>query len=41
MKWQEKAIELAANPEREADYRTRLELYHQRKPARVEGGVGD
>ena len=35
--WQEKAMELTDSDAREADYRSRLDLYEQRKPARVEG----
>jgi Flp pilus assembly protein TadD len=38
VKWQQKAIELATGPDREDDYRTRLDLYRRRKPARVGGG---
>ncbi|HEV3437511.1 MAG TPA: tetratricopeptide repeat protein [Gemmata sp.] len=37
VKWQEKAIELVGTPEQETDYHSRLELYQQRKPARVRG----
>jgi serine/threonine-protein kinase len=40
-RWQEKALGMAATPDRAADYRERLDLYRQRKPARVEGGLGD
>ena len=39
VKWQEKAIAQATDPDREADYQSRLELYLQRKPARMEGGI--
>jgi serine/threonine-protein kinase len=38
IKWQEKALELVEDDaEKEADYRSRLDLYHDRKPARVTG----
>jgi serine/threonine-protein kinase len=38
IKWQEKALELVEDdPDREVDYRSRLDLYHDRKPARVTG----
>jgi tetratricopeptide (TPR) repeat protein len=40
VKWQEKAMELVVgDAAKEADYETRLDLYHQRKPARVVGGT--
>jgi serine/threonine-protein kinase len=39
MKWQEKAIENVGSLEQESDYRSRLDLYQQRKPARVNGIV--
>jgi tetratricopeptide (TPR) repeat protein len=39
LKWQQKAIDLVVTPELEIDYRSRLELYQQRKPARVPGMV--
>ena len=41
VRWQEKAIKLLDSEERQADYRTRLELYSQRKPLRVEGNITD
>ena len=37
VKWQEKALELVGNPEQKSDFLSRLELYQQRKPARVRG----
>ncbi|MCE9562496.1 MAG: tetratricopeptide repeat protein [Planctomycetes bacterium] len=40
VKWQEKAMELLdGDLEKEADYQTRLDQYHLRKPARVTGGT--
>ncbi|MBY0457125.1 MAG: hypothetical protein K2V38_07300, partial [Gemmataceae bacterium] len=39
VKWQEKALVLIDDPERQADYRTRLALYEDGKPARVVGSV--
>lgn len=40
IKWQEKAMELVADdPEKEADYATRFDLYQQHKPARVAGNA--
>jgi serine/threonine-protein kinase len=40
VKWQEKAMDLVAgDPAKEADYQTRLDLYHDRKPARVAGSA--
>jgi serine/threonine-protein kinase len=41
VKWQEKAAGMISDPEKQADFQSRLELYHQRKPVRVEGGVVD
>jgi serine/threonine-protein kinase len=40
VKWQEKAIDLLSDPDRIADFNTRLELYHDHKPLRVEGASG-
>ena len=39
IKWQEKAMEKlpADDADKQADYQSRLELYEQRKPARVSG----
>jgi tetratricopeptide (TPR) repeat protein len=39
VKWQEKAIAQIGDPVRQTDYESRLELYRQRKPARVEGAI--
>jgi serine/threonine-protein kinase len=40
VKWQEKALELVSDdPERAADYQSRLDLYLDRKPARVAGNA--
>jgi serine/threonine-protein kinase len=39
MKWQEKAVDLVEDADRRADYRSRLELYRDGKPARVVGSV--
>jgi hypothetical protein len=39
VRWQEKATGMIDDPERVADYRSRLELYEQRKPARADGGM--
>lgn len=39
VKWQEKAIENVTAPELAADYQSRLELYRQRRPARLDGTV--
>jgi len=41
VKWQEKALGLVSDPDRRADYESRLDLYHQRKPARAEGGTAE
>ena len=37
----EKAIDLVEDPDREADYRTRLDLYLSRKPTRAEGSLDE
>lgn len=37
VKWQKKAMDQISDPVRLADYRSRLDLYEDRKPARVDG----
>ena len=37
VKWQRKAMEQISDPVRLADYRSRLDLYSSRKPARIDG----
>jgi serine/threonine-protein kinase len=39
VRWQEKAAESAEAPARAAEYQTRLERYHSRKPFRAAGGA--
>jgi len=41
VKWQEKALAMVDSAARQDDYRSRLDSYLRRKPARAEGGVAE